>query len=149
MLIQLTDTMKLQKIFQWIKSFKYFSYFCYYLYIFVFRPLPYCITGDFDSCNKELLKEYEAAVCFPISTCLCLMYLYLSILKGVKIIHDPEQVTNDLEKCFKTLLRCESGEITDNVFKAKNLIVIGALEGRFDHVCLVKLPSVILIPTYL
>ena len=53
----------------------------------------------------------------------------------MKIIHDPEQVTNDLEKCFKTLLKCESGEITDNVFKAKNLIVIGALEGRFDHVC--------------
>ena len=87
--------------------------------------LPHIIIGDFDSIRPEVKDYYEK--------------------KGVKIFHNKDQDTTDLEKCvyyvFETsenLTKYDKKDSPKNVLMQDNcsytkLIILGAFGGRIDQ----------------
>jgi thiamine pyrophosphokinase len=83
---------------------------------------PEYIVGDLDSMRRDVATYYESV--------------------GTKIVKNPDQDTNDLEKCVEHLLSqnvsIESNGLSMNEI---TLVVMGAFGGRFDqqmhslHVC--------------
>lgn len=71
--------------------------------------LPSHLCGDLDSIRPEVMKYYES--------------------KGVAVVQDPDQDTNDLEKCIKLL----SSLYKNDVSKTGRLLILGGTGGRFDQ----------------
>lgn len=76
------------------------------------RFVPDYIKGDLDSVRPEVTKYYEAL--------------------GTQISRDPDQDTNDLEKCLEVVKAGGGGKVV-GVPGACNVFVVGALGLRFDH----------------
>jgi thiamine pyrophosphokinase len=56
------------------------------------------------------------------------------------VIHDNDEDTNDMEKCFLYLSKMfKNNEKDINLFNPldTSIVVIGGLGGRFDQVCLI------------
>ncbi|PAV79513.1 hypothetical protein WR25_08315 [Diploscapter pachys] len=68
--------------------------------------VPHVISGDFDSVDAEKLKEWEN-IC--------------------KVIHTPDQDHNDLYKAIHLMA-------IDAENPVKRIVILGGLQGRFDHV---------------
>jgi thiamine pyrophosphokinase len=87
--------------------------------------LPHIIIGDFDSIRPEVKDYYEN--------------------KGVKIFHNKDQNTTDLEKCVyyvfensENLTKYDNKDSPKNVLMRDNssytkLIILGAFGGRIDQ----------------
>ncbi|KAA6377603.1 MAG: thiamine pyrophosphokinase [Streblomastix strix] len=73
---------------------------------------PYAVVGDFDSISQDIIKFYEKC--------------------GTIIHKDENQDTNDLEKLLH-FINTQSSDPLSNVSSIHNIIIIGALGGRFDH----------------
>lgn len=89
--------------------------------------VPHYVKGDLDSLRPEVARHFEKL--------------------GARVVKDPDQDTNDLEKCLE-LIRCgdgggvkaETGASPSSSPKAStalsrrtNVFVVGALGLRFDH----------------
>jgi thiamine pyrophosphokinase len=79
--------------------------------------VPHYIKGDLDSLRPEVGRHFEKL--------------------GTRVLRDPDQDTNDLEKCLE-LIRC--GESAGGAARgptpgsaATNVFVVGSLGLRFDH----------------
>uniref|UniRef100_A0A0G4I4G2 Thiamin pyrophosphokinase thiamin-binding domain-containing protein n=1 Tax=Chromera velia CCMP2878 TaxID=1169474 RepID=A0A0G4I4G2_9ALVE len=90
--------------------------------------MPSSICGDLDSIREDVLSFYES--------------------KGVKIQKNPDQESNDLEKCFEMLQRTiekEEREVEKRILSSasslphaskclkQHMVVVGAFGGRFDQ----------------
>lgn len=88
--------------------------------------IPHCVSGDFDSVNKELIDEYQAY--------------------GVDIQETPDQSQTDFEKALRMVL--------ERVPKEPVFVLGTAARGRFDHQMsqistMVKVSSEFQTPVYL
>ncbi|KAM0750170.1 putative KEX1 protein [Meredithblackwellia eburnea MCA 4105] len=72
--------------------------------------LPDLIRGDLDSLRNDV-REYYAS-------------------KGVRIDHDPDQYSTDLNKCVSSLVEYEKEKVGG---KEHQLILLGGLSGRLDQ----------------
>ena len=80
--------------------------------------IPEYIKGDLDSLRSDARRFYES--------------------KGCQVIQDPDQDSNDLDKCFDILLN--HNQKNENIFKDEasqgiisKVYIVGAVGSRFDH----------------
>ncbi|ETW08450.1 thiamine pyrophosphokinase [Aphanomyces invadans] len=77
--------------------------------------VPQYIKGDLDSIRPEVASYFQ--------------------LHGAQVIQDPDQESNDLDKCL-TLLQALQGDLASNDQGEPiklNVLVVGAMGGRFDQ----------------
>ncbi|DAZ98665.1 TPA: hypothetical protein N0F65_008791 [Lagenidium giganteum] len=72
---------------------------------------PQYIKGDLDSLRDDVRAFYEA--------------------KGTKIIHDPDQNSNDLDKCLQLVHDLQEADGTAST--KFTVLIFGAMGGRFDQ----------------
>lgn len=71
---------------------------------------PHYIKGDLDSLRADV-REYFSA-------------------KGTQVLQDPDQNTNDLDKCLQLIHQLQEADDSSDRF---SVMIFGAMGGRFDQ----------------
>ncbi|KAI9461697.1 thiamine pyrophosphokinase [Lactarius psammicola] len=75
------------------------------------KYLPDLLKGDLDSLRDDVRQYYEA--------------------RGVPVVQDSDQYSTDLAKCIRSL---QEKEQSDGVDTPYDIVLLGGLSGRLDHV---------------